>query len=74
MKEEKIKAEKAADREMIERIVHKERQLAEYEKQLKEKEREESKKALQGFKNKNQELMSYEKELDRLIEIERLKK
>lgn len=36
-KEEEIKREKQADRAMIERIVLKERQLAEYEKLMKEK-------------------------------------
>lgn len=59
---------------MIERIVMKERQLAEYEKLMKEKEREEAKKILAGVKNKHQDMMAYEKELDRLIENERLKK
>ena len=59
---------------MIERIVQKERQLAEYEKIMKEKEREQAKRTLAGVKNKNQDLLSYEKELDKLIEIERLKK
>ncbi len=37
---------------MIERIVAKERELAEYEKLLKEKEREEAKRVLAGFRNK----------------------
>jgi len=46
---------------MIERIVAKERELAEYEQMLKEKEREESKKVLAGFRNKNHEMASYEK-------------
>ena len=59
---------------MIERIVAKERELAEYEKLLKEKEREEAKRVLAGFRNKGTELAAYEKELDRLIEIERVKK
>ena len=35
---------------------------------MKEKEREEAKRTLAGVKNKNQDLLSYEKELDRLIE------
>lgn len=59
---------------MIERIVAKERELAEYEKLLKEKEREEAKRVLAGFRNKGTELAAYERELDRLIEIERVKK
>jgi len=59
---------------MIERIVEKERQLAEYEKWMKESEREEAKRVLKGAKNKHQEMAAYEKELDRLIELERLKK
>jgi hypothetical protein len=54
---------------MIERIVMKERQLAEYEKLMKEKDRQEAQKILAGFKKKNQDMISYEKELDRLIEI-----
>ena len=41
---------------------------------MKEKEREEAKKILAGVKNKHQDMMAYEKELDRLIENERLKK
>lgn len=41
---------------------------------MKEKEREEAKRTLAGVKNRNQDLMSYEKELDKLIEIERVKK
>lgn len=59
---------------MIERVILKERQLAELEKLMKEKEREETKKALQGFKNKNLEMVAYEKELDRLIEAERVRR
>lgn len=39
-KEEQIRLERERDRQMIERIVHKERQLAEYEKLMKQKERE----------------------------------
>lgn len=41
---------------------------------MKEKEREEAKRTLAGVKNRNQDLLSYEKELDKLIEIERVKK
>ena len=41
---------------------------------LKEKEREEARKVLAGFRNKNSELSAYERELDRLIEGERQKK
>jgi hypothetical protein len=59
---------------MIERIVMKERQLAEYEKFMKEKDREEATKILAGLRKKNQDMLAYEKELDRLIEIERMKK
>jgi hypothetical protein len=44
---------------MIERIVMKERQLAEYEKLMKEKEREEAKKTLAGVKNKHQDMLAY---------------
>ena len=73
-KEQALREEKERDRQMIERIVHKERQLGEYEKQMKEKEREEAKRTLAGVKNRNQDLLSYEKELDKLIEIERVKK
>jgi len=36
---------------------------------MKEKEREEATKMLAGLKKKNQDMLSYEKELDRLIEI-----
>ena len=39
-KEEQERIEREQDRQMIERIVAKERQLAEYERQLKAKERE----------------------------------
>jgi hypothetical protein len=59
---------------MIERIVSKEHQLADYEKLMKDKEREEARRTLAGVKNKNQDMLSYERELDRLIEIERQKK
>ena len=59
---------------MIERIVQKERQLAEYEKLMKEKEREEARRTLAGVRSKGQDMLAYEKELDRLIELERLKK
>jgi hypothetical protein len=59
---------------MIERIVMKERQLAEYEKFMKEKDREEATKILAGLRKKNQDMLAYEKELDRLIEVERMKK
>lgn len=38
---------------MIERIVAKERELAEFEKYLKEKDREEARKVLAGARNKN---------------------
>lgn len=41
---------------------------------MKEKERDEAKRTLAGVKNKNHDLLSYEKELDRLIEGERVKK
>lgn len=54
---------------MIERIVMKERQLAEYEKMMKEKEREEARRTLAGVRSKGQDMIAYEKELDRLIEI-----
>lgn len=59
---------------MIERIVQKERQLGEYEKLMKEKERDEARRSLAGVKNKGQDMLAYERELDRLIENERLKK
>ena len=59
---------------MIERIVLKERQLAEYEKLMKEKEREEARRTLAGVRSKGQDMLAYQKELDRLIEIERMKK
>jgi hypothetical protein len=52
---------------MIERIVQKERQLAEYEKLVREKEGEEARRTLAGVKTKNQDMLSYEKELDKLI-------
>lgn len=52
---------------MIERIVMKERQLGEYEKVMKERERGEALKILAGLKNKNQDMIAYERELDRLI-------
>ena len=73
-KEDLIRKEKEADRLMIERIVQKERQLAEYEKLMKEKEREEARRTLAGVRSKGQDMLAYEKELDRLIELERLKK
>lgn len=73
-KEEAIRREKEADREMIERIVGKERQLAEYEKLMKEKEREEARRTLAGARSKSQDMITYERELDRIIEGERLKK
>lgn len=46
---------------MIERIVMKERQLAEYEKLMKEKEREEAKRTLAGVRSKNQDMIAYER-------------
>ena len=59
---------------MVERIVQKEQQLAQYEKFMKEKEREEARKTLAGVKSKGHELAQYEKELDKLIEEERLRR
>lgn len=41
---------------------------------MKEKEREEAKKTLEGVKSKGHELAQYEKELDKLIEEERLRR
>ena len=54
--------------------MQKERQLGEYEKVMKEKEREEARRALAGLKNKKEDMLAYERELDRLIEGERIKK
>lgn len=59
---------------MIERIVAKERQLAEYEKLMKDKERDEARRTLAGVNNRHNDMQAYEKELDRLIEVERVKK
>jgi hypothetical protein len=59
---------------MIQRILDKERELAELEKDQKFKYREEARKTLSGFKNRTQDMVNYEKELDRLIDIERKKK
>ena len=59
---------------MIQRIVEKQRQLAEYEKYMREQEKEEAKRTLKAIKNRNAEMAAYEKELDRLIEEERLKR
>jgi hypothetical protein len=69
-----VQREREADRAMIERIVGKERQLADYEKLMKEKERDEAQRTLAGLKNKSQDMAAYEKELDRLIDGERVKK
>ena len=44
---------------MIERIVLKERQLAEYERLMKEKEREEAKRTLAGVKSKAHDIIAY---------------
>jgi len=41
---------------------------------MKEKEREEARRTLAGARSKNLDMIAYEKELDRLIEIERVKK
>lgn len=59
---------------MIQRILDKEKQLAELEKQQRLKYREEARKTLSSFKNRTQDLAAYEKELDRLIDAERKKK
>lgn len=59
---------------MIQRILEKEKLLAELEKEQKIKNREEARKTLSGFKNRTQDMANYEKELDRLIEAERKKK
>jgi hypothetical protein len=48
--------------------------LAELEKTMKQHEKEEARKVLQGMKNRTAEMVAYEKELDRLIDEERLKK
>lgn len=53
---------------MIERIVSKERELAELEKMMRQQEKEEARRILAGMKNRNAELAAYEKELDRLID------
>ena len=44
---------------MIERIVAKERQLAEYERKMKEKEREETKRTLAGTKDRHKDSLAY---------------
>lgn len=41
---------------------------------MKEKERDEARRTLAGVRSKEKDMLSYEKELDRLIEIERVKK
>lgn len=41
---------------------------------MKEKEREEARRTLAGVRSKNHDMIAYERELDRLIEAERLKK
>ena len=58
---------------MIERVVAKEREIAEYEKLMKDHEREESKRLLKSIKNRSSELAAYEKELDKMIDEERQK-
>lgn len=55
-KEEIAMLERIRDREMIERIVEKERQLAEYEKYMRDQERDESRRILQGMKSRNSEM------------------
>jgi hypothetical protein len=52
---------------MIQRILEKERELAELEKEQRLKNREEARKTLSSFKNRTQDMVAYEKELDRLI-------
>ena len=59
---------------MIERIVQKERQLLELEKMMRQQEKEEAKRILAGMKNRNSEMEAYERELDRLIEQERIRR
>lgn len=46
---------------MIERIVAKERQLAEYEKLMKDKERDEARRTLAGAQNRHADMQAYEK-------------
>ena len=41
---------------------------------MREQEKEEAKRTLKAIKNRNAEMAAYEKELDRLIEEERLKR
>ena len=55
-KEEIARLERIKDREMIQRIVQKERQLAEYEKYMREQEKEEARRILQGMKSRNNEM------------------
>ena len=46
---------------MIERIVAKERQLADYEKLMKDRDREEARRVLASLRNKNQDMLAYER-------------
>ena len=71
---EQLRLEKQKDKEMIERIVAKERQLIEFEKMMKDHEREEAKRVLNSIKNRSSEMAAYERELDRLIDEERKKR
>lgn len=70
-KERVLAAEKLADKEMIDRIIAKEKELLQMEKEMKEQQKEENRKFLLNFKSRANELSKYEKELDRLIEEER---
>ena len=67
-KEEQLRLEKQRDKQMIERIVAKERELAELEKTMRQQQKQEARRILAGMKNRNAEMAAYEKELDRLIE------
>lgn len=73
-KEEEARLEKLQDKEMIERIVEKERQLVEYERFMRQQDKEEARRVLASVKDRGAEMAAYERELDRIIEEERLRR
>ena len=68
MKERLIQRDKDIDKELLSSILEKEKEQMEMVKYQKEREKEEAKKFLAEFKNKNLEGLNIEKELERIIE------
>lgn len=73
MKEDAIAKEKAADKQMIDSLVERERMLAQLEADAKERYKQETRDFLKNYKNRTNELAHDQDYLDKLLEEERNK-